>query len=122
MVKSHLALVASMQCVVCGRLPVNAHHAVGGSIFVRIGPRGRHKHSDFLTLPLCPVHHQGVAGIHTIGVQTWEAQFGFQSVMLDRLGALLGLDLWKLASEETEQKRAARKAKPSTKILKRRFT
>lgn len=123
MSKEHLALIHTLPCCVCGVRPVEAHHITGGSTVARLGPRGRLKHSDFLCLPLCFTHHsaQGKYGIHK-GVKSWEARHGKQTYFIDRIGQQLGLDLWALAKSEAEQKRAGRKAKTSSKILKRRFT
>lgn len=120
MSKAHLAVIAALSCIVCSIRPVQCHHAVGGSIFVRLGPRGRHKHSDFLALPLCHAHHQGKQGIHTLGVQTWEAQFARQAAMIDKLCDILKVNLWQLAKQETEERRAKRKNKPISKVMPRR--
>lgn len=48
--KAHMALVAQLDCVVCGRIPVQVHHV--------IHDRGsQSRASDFDTIPLCPPHH-----------------------------------------------------------------
>ena len=64
---AHLARVRSLGCIICGS-PASAHHV--------------RKHGspadDYLTIPLCPMHHQhgghGVA-IHA-GRRTWEKKYG----------------------------------------------
>jgi hypothetical protein len=58
----HMALVASVGCVVCRRLgygyvPAQVHHIAQGSS----------KRSDFATAPLCHEHHQGPSGWHSRG-------------------------------------------------------
>lgn len=49
--KQHMAAIAAMPCLVCGGLST-VHHVTAA----RSG--GRVSRSDFLTAPLCPVHHQ----------------------------------------------------------------
>lgn len=58
----HLERVASVGCVVCRRLgrgyvPAHVHH-VG---------EGTSKRSDFAVVALCPDHHVGPEGFHTLG-------------------------------------------------------
>lgn len=43
--EKHMAKVARMGCLVCGRLGVEVHHATI-------------PHDDMLVLPLCPPHHR----------------------------------------------------------------
>lgn len=87
----------------------------------RLGVRGTKKHSDYLVLPLSYRAHQGVDGIHTIGVETWEAKFGSQAEMLDELGRRLGVDLFKLAESDRAESKAGRKSVRPSKILPRAY-
>ena len=66
--KAHLKFVASKSCLVCGRLPSQAHH-------LRIAqPRATGlKPSDEFTVPLCAIHHRA---LHDAGdEQRWWVQF-----------------------------------------------
>lgn len=52
--KSHMGRVAALRCIACrllnyGETPAAVHH-------IR---EGRIARNDFLTIPLCPVHHTG---------------------------------------------------------------
>lgn len=49
-----LELVHSIDCVVCGKRPVEAHHIESS----------RDGMSDFLTAALCPECHRGPLGVH----------------------------------------------------------
>ncbi|MGE0652684.1 MAG: hypothetical protein AB7P12_13180, partial [Alphaproteobacteria bacterium] len=51
--KDHLRFVATQPCLVCGRLPAQAHHLM----FVQPRARGL-KTSDEWAVPLCAVHHR----------------------------------------------------------------
>src|SRR5713101_3297288 len=51
--KAHLAFVASQPCLVCQRVPCDAHHLR----FAEPRALGR-KVSDEFTVPLCREHHQ----------------------------------------------------------------
>lgn len=56
------------------------------------------KSCDFATMPLCPNHHTGDCGVHQLGVQTWEKQFGGQWEMVAKtlLRALaMGVLVWR---------------------------
>ena len=56
--KRHMARVAQLPCVICGRRPVHVHHCIHGRY-------GQRRVSDFETIPLCPEHHQiGPYAIH----------------------------------------------------------
>lgn len=57
----HMGRVAGLGCVVCRRLgfgytPAVVHHIAEGSS----------KRSDFAVAPLCPEHHVGKGGFHTL--------------------------------------------------------
>jgi len=51
--KEHVKFVAKQPCLICGRLPVDAHHLR----FVQHRALGR-KVSDEFTVPLCRGHHR----------------------------------------------------------------
>lgn len=110
----HFAMLLELPCIVTGLRPVTRHHIVGGSVQAKLGVRGNRKHSDWLAIPLAlePVNlHQGPQGIHA-GVEAWEALHGTQVALIDRLGWVLGLDLWELARQEADAERASRRARP----------
>jgi len=47
---------------------------------------------DSEMIPLCHTHHQGKLGIHTIGKKTWEARYGTQRELHQRLKEELNFD------------------------------
>lgn len=99
------------------RTPVELHHVIGGSITARIGERGTRKRSDWLVIPLTHDEHQPPDGVHG-GVETWEKRYGVtEAELIDRLCKIFRLDLWALAAQEAQAKRAARRGKRSSKIL-----
>lgn len=109
--RDHWDKLGQMGCCVCGHRPAQLHHASGGSLLT-LGihkAKGR-KNSDFLALPICHRHHLGRAGIHSLGVQTWERMWGYQTSHLARLGSMLGLDLISLAKGEKPARRAYRRS------------
>lgn len=60
--KQWMGRVAALSCVVCrnaglGETPAVVHH-------IRTGQGGAQRASDFLTIPLCPEHHDGKDSIH----------------------------------------------------------
>lgn len=55
--KRHLARVHEIPCVICGSVPVEAHHAREGQ---GMGTRG----NDWLCVALCPECHRGHNGLH----------------------------------------------------------
>jgi hypothetical protein len=53
--KAHLRRVAQQPCLVCGRLPTQAHH------LKYLEPRGLSlKPSDAFAVPLCRLHHRAL--------------------------------------------------------------
>ncbi len=80
--KAHLAFVAHQPCMICGRLPVDAHH-------VRFAqPRGLAlKPGDDFTVPLCRTHH---AALHKAGDENywWTVQGKNPLKEAERLWAL----------------------------------
>lgn len=99
-VKAHWSwLCDTFGCMVC-RMPASIHHCLSGSIAHELGVSKSvsEKNNDWLTIPLCHNHHQGAQGIHTIGVLTWEEQFGSQLSFLDRVnGHITSFDLFERA-------------------------
>lgn len=56
--KRHMERVARLPCAVCGQPgPSMVHH-------IRAGQGMAQRANNFLTIPLCPEHHQGQTGIH----------------------------------------------------------
>src|SRR5262249_27013454 len=53
----HLAFVASLPCLICGRVPSHAHHLR----FAQLRALGR-KVSDEWVVPLCNLHHRALHG------------------------------------------------------------
>ncbi len=75
----HMFRVAGLGCCVCRRLgypdtPASVHHIAEGSS----------KRSDFAVAPLCPEHHVGKSGFHTLKEKRfcalyrvpWENEYG----------------------------------------------
>ncbi len=71
-----MAKIKLMPCVVCCWFPVGVHHAGTGA-------GGRKDHMK--VLPLCETHHTGKLGIHTIGRRAWQARFGTESELLQKV-------------------------------------
>jgi hypothetical protein len=63
---AHLQFVAELPCIVCGRMPSQAHHL----LFAQPRAMGR-KVSDEWTVPLCLLHHRA---LHDVGNEAlwWE--------------------------------------------------
>lgn len=79
--KSHIAKVASLPCLICGATPVSIHHVR------RYGETRKHSK----VVPLCYTHHQGTAGIHTLGKREFERLFMTQDELLRKTDERLGL-------------------------------
>lgn len=81
--RKHLARVAALGCLICGCQAEIHHIRARGSM----GKRSSH----FETISLCPRHHRtgghGVA-IHA-GQKTFEAKYGTEEELLDRVNWLL---------------------------------
>lgn len=65
--------VAGLGCILCrelgyGQTPAEVHH-------IRDGQGAAQRASDYLTVPLCPEHHRGNAGLHGLGVRGFEARY-----------------------------------------------
>ena len=70
--RKHMDAVASLPCLICGATPVSIHHVR------RYGETRKHSK----VVPLCYKHHQGAAGIHTLGKREFERLFMTQDAML----------------------------------------
>lgn len=55
--KRHLNRVHDVPCVLCGAMPVEAHH-------MREGQGMSQRASDWFSIALCPECHRGPLGIH----------------------------------------------------------
>lgn len=66
--KRHMARVATLPCCICGAQPVEVHH-------IREGQGAAQRAQDALTIPLCPEHHRGAAGIHGLGRRGFYARY-----------------------------------------------
>lgn len=88
--RTHLSALARIGCIVCrtlgyGPTPAEIHH-----------PRSlaglAQKASHFDAIPLCHTHHRtggyGVA-LHA-GQRTWEANFGTEAELLEKVREILG--------------------------------
>lgn len=104
----HEANVRALPCIVTGGKST-LHHAQGASVNERLAEMGlSHKgygqrgNGDALILPLrADLHYFGPHAIDAGGIsrKRWEEIYGRQSDMLDRVGEILGYDLWKLHLE-----------------------
>jgi len=86
----HLDRVASLGCIVCRRsghgfVPALVHHLNTGGMSQRA--------SHFMTIPLCPSHHQTGPFGHAIhnGKRTFEATYGTEAELLAHVQGLLEL-------------------------------
>jgi hypothetical protein len=62
--KRHMGRVAQVPCVLCARMglgatPAEVHHLKWGTGAGKRAP-------DVLTIAVCPEHHTGASGIHTL--------------------------------------------------------
>lgn len=84
----HMGRVAEIGCILCqhlgyGATPANVHHIREGA---GMGQRSPH----YLTVPLCPEHHQGASGVHTLGPSRFYMRYKLDeldllSMTIDRL-------------------------------------
>ena len=88
--KRHLAAVAGMGCIVCSHCHgVNDSPAVVHHVRFNHG-WGRSGHT--MTIPVCPEHHDGKTGIHSMGRAEFEILHGYSEIDLlaivqDRIAA-----------------------------------
>lgn len=78
--REYMSKAAALGCAVCRRLeygetPAMLHHPRTG-----MGAGMRGKHSD--VIPLCIEHHQGATGIHSLGLNGFQAKYGFSEMDL----------------------------------------
>ena len=70
----HMGRVAALGCVVCrnlgfGETPAQVHH-------IREGVGAAQRAPNWLTIPLCPMHHTGPLGYHTLRAAAFERMYG----------------------------------------------
>ena len=78
--REYMGKVADLGCCICrmlgyGATPAHVHH-------IRTGVGMGRRASDFETIPLCPEHHQGNAGIHGMGRKAFEREYGITELEL----------------------------------------
>lgn len=88
--RKHMSRVAALGCILCdhlglGATPAQVHH-------VREGQGMSQRASNFLTVPLCPEHHQGKSGLHGLGTNAFErtyrlSELDLLAMTIERLGA-----------------------------------
>lgn len=85
----HMRKVAELGCCLCNILgypgtpaQVQVHH-------IREGQGMGERSSHYLTVPLCPEHHQGASGIHGLGVKGFYTRYKLDE--LDLLAATIRL-------------------------------
>lgn len=81
--------VAALGCILCdhlglGATPAQVHH-------IREGQGASQRASNFLTVPLCPEHHQGNTGLHGLGTSAFErtyrlSELDLLAMTIERLG------------------------------------
>ena len=81
--RERYSAIVEIGCIICRR-PAEVHHLTGAGM-------GR-KAPYQKTIPLCPDHHRNGGpkiAIHS-GVKTWEAIFGTQEKLLERVNEEIG--------------------------------
>lgn len=86
----YMGRVAALGCILCdhlglGATPAQVHH-------IREGQGMSQRASNYLTVPLCPEHHQGKSGLHGLGTNAFERTYGLSeldllAMTIERLGA-----------------------------------
>lgn len=77
----YMGAVASLGCIVCELAgygegtPAQLHHP-------RIEVGGAQRESDWLIIPLCPLHHTGREGVHTLSRSEFYRRFGYTELDL----------------------------------------
>lgn len=78
--KKYMAKIAAMGCICCSHChghedtPAEVHH-------VRLGG-GWGRSGHMMTIPLCPEHHRGASGVHSMGRAEFERLHGYSEVDL----------------------------------------
>jgi hypothetical protein len=80
--RKHLQDVASLGCVIC-KSPCQVHH-------LRTGMGMGQRNSHYMTIGLCHYHHMGAEGIHHLGKRAWEAKYGTELELLEKVREELG--------------------------------
>ena len=67
--EKHMQRVRELGCLICekcglGNSPAEAHHVFDSAA-----------RSDWLTVPLCPLHHRGNLGFHGLGQRAFERKY-----------------------------------------------
>lgn len=62
--KKYLAYIQTLDCIVCKRKRVDAHHVYTGGVGLKC--------SDYLTIPLCREHH---SEIHNTGKKMFQVKY-----------------------------------------------
>jgi len=105
--REHLRFVASQPCLVCGRVPSDAHHVK----FAEQRAMGR-KVSDKFTVPVCRLHHRD---LHRRGDErTWWAEHEIDPL-------IVAADLWGQTRKTTSDVGAASEDRRPAKINGSRF-
>jgi len=80
--------VARVPCVLCTRMglgdsPALVHH-------MKLGTGAADRASDFLTIALCPEHHVGASGVHTLKERGLRFRYNCSEIDLlaDTIGAI----------------------------------
>jgi hypothetical protein len=86
--KRHMYRVAQVPCVICKRIglgdtPALVHH-------MKLGTGASDRASDFLTIALCPEHHVGKTGVHTLKERGLRLRYNVSEIDLlaDTIAAL----------------------------------
>lgn len=88
-VDRHKSRVADLGCIVCDEaLGISGSPAVLHHPRAQVG--GAQRESDWVVIPLCPEHHVGKAGFHTLGSEGFYARFklsemGMLALVIERL-------------------------------------
>lgn len=78
--RRHLASVAALGCICCSHChgvadtPAQVHH-------VRLN-HGWGRSGHLMTIPLCPFHHDGKDGVHSMGRAEFETLHGYSEIDL----------------------------------------
>lgn len=79
--KKYKSAVADLGCVICSECgygegtPAQLHHP-------RIEVGGAQRESDWLVLPLCPEHHTGATGVHSMSRSDFYLRYGYSELDL----------------------------------------
>lgn len=78
--RRHMAIVAGMGCIVCSHCygalgtPAHVHHVRANHGWGRSGHKA--------VIPLCPEHHTGKTGVHSMGRKQFEELHGVSEIRL----------------------------------------